>query len=175
MSISLEKSIRTCKVRTGYAANLESDRFENANIMVCPVFGGQDLSGRPVCVDSFYTKTAGCNSPMDRVTVENSLRPQYVEYVNLNASGITAPLYGSLNMHTSNEMVQNKELYRVGRVTGSFGGQVAASSQSSCPLAPQVQAQAQINAGRRENFRKVNNRRNVRTNSQKNKVVRKRK
>ena len=39
-----------------------------------------DLTGRRVCPDSFYTKSAGCNSAEDRVVVENNLRPQYAEF-----------------------------------------------------------------------------------------------
>ena len=81
-SISLEGSIRTCKVDTGYANKVESDRFLNPENMVCPIWNGVDLTGRRVCPDSFYTKSAGCNSAEDRVVVENNLRPQYAEYVN---------------------------------------------------------------------------------------------
>src|SRR5574338_434008 len=87
-TISLEKNVRTCKVDTGWANKLESDRFLNSNTMLCPPWNGYDTSGRPVSWDSYYTKTPGCNSAGDRVIVENDLRPQYIEYVNLDASGI---------------------------------------------------------------------------------------
>ena len=91
--LSLEGALRTCKVNTGWANRIQSDRFENPNLMVCPVWNGVDLAGRPVCADSFYTKRAGCNSAEDRVIVENAVsRPQYIEYLNLDAAGITAPL-----------------------------------------------------------------------------------
>ena len=77
MSISLEAAIRTCKVETGWANRVESDRFLNPNNMVCPIWNGMDLTGRNVCPDSFYTKSAGCNSASDRVVVENNVsRPQ---------------------------------------------------------------------------------------------------
>jgi hypothetical protein len=94
MSLSLEASIRTCKVDTGWANRIQSDRFENPNLMVCPVWNGMDLAGREVCPDSFYTKRAGCNSAEDRVLVENAVgRPQYMEYIALNANGIKGDIY----------------------------------------------------------------------------------
>ena len=91
--LSLQSSIRTCKVDAGWANKIQSDRFENPDRMECPVWSGRDLTGRPVCVDSFYTKTAGCNTPLDRVDVENALRPQYMEYVNLDAYGFRSDMY----------------------------------------------------------------------------------
>lgn len=93
MSISLLGSINVCKVNTGWANKIQSDRFENPNNMMCPLWNGQDTYGRFVAPDSFYTKTAGCASADDRVEVENFLRPQYMEYVALDAAGFKAPLY----------------------------------------------------------------------------------
>ncbi len=87
-NISLEGSLRTCKVDSGWANRMQSDRILNPNNMVCPLWSGFDSAGRPACWDSYNTKTAGCNSAADRVVVENSLRPQYIEYVNLDAAGI---------------------------------------------------------------------------------------
>jgi hypothetical protein len=55
--------------------------------MVCPVWTGFDNTNRAVCMDSYYTKSPGCNSPLDRVDVENALRPKYMEYINLDAEG----------------------------------------------------------------------------------------
>ena len=71
-ALSLEASIRTCKVDTGWANKMESDRFLNPNLMVCPVWNGFDTAGRMVAPDSFWTKNAGCNSAEDRVVVENA-------------------------------------------------------------------------------------------------------
>ena len=82
-SLSLDASIRTCKVISGEASRIESDRFLNPNNMVCIPWTGYNLTGQQVCADSFYTKTPGCNSALDRVSVENTLRPQYGEYINL--------------------------------------------------------------------------------------------
>ena len=90
-SVSLESGIRTCKVVTSWANKVQSDRFQNPNLMVCPVWNGVDAAGRRACPDSFMTKRAGCNSAEDRVVVENNVsRPQYMEYVNLNAAGIAS-------------------------------------------------------------------------------------
>jgi hypothetical protein len=94
MSISLLGSINVCKVNTGYANKIQSDRFENPDAMTCPLWNGQDSFGRFVHPDSFYTKNGGCNSADDRVAVENFLRPQYMEYVALDASGFRSPMVG---------------------------------------------------------------------------------
>lgn len=97
-SVSLESGIRTCKVSTGWANKIRSDRFQNPNLLVCPVWNGVDTAGRRVCPDSFMTKRAGCNSAEDRVMVENNVsRPQYMEYINLNAAGIALPYGNSLS------------------------------------------------------------------------------
>ena len=119
--LSLEGALRTCKVNTGWANRIQSDRFENPDLMVCPVWNGVDLAGRPVCADSFYTKRAGCNSAEDRVIVENAVsRPQYVEYLGLDAAGINAPLYGSPNMHKSDQLIQNATMNEIPTVAGAF-------------------------------------------------------
>ncbi len=97
MSISLLGSINVCKVNTGWANKIQSDRFENPSNLLCPLWNGQDSFGRFVHPDSFVTKNAGCNSADDRVAVENFLRPQYMEYVALDAAGFQAPLYGNGN------------------------------------------------------------------------------
>jgi len=91
MSISLLGSINVCKVNTGYADKIQSDRIENPDAMTCPLWNGQDSFGRFVHPDSFVTKNAGCNSADDRVSVENFLRPQYMEYVALDAAGFRSP------------------------------------------------------------------------------------
>lgn len=92
MSLSLESAVRTCKVNTGWANRLQSDRFLNPSTTICPLWSegnyGVDTAGRTVCRDSYMTKSAGCNSALDRVTVENAQRPQYSEYITLDAQGI---------------------------------------------------------------------------------------
>ena len=146
MSISLNGSLRTCKVSTGWANRIQSDRFENPNLMVCPVWNGRDLAGRPACASSFYTKSPGCNSSSDRVLVENNLRPQYMEYIQLNAAGISAPIYGSTNMHSSDALVQTRSDDELDKVTGSFGmvsTGLGHERQSTCPIYAYDQAMAQ--------------------------------
>lgn len=78
---SLNKNIRTCKVDTGYSSRIASDRFFNPKNLMCPVWNGLDLAGRPACHFSFYTKREGCNSAQDRLIVENHLRPDYINYI----------------------------------------------------------------------------------------------
>jgi hypothetical protein len=101
-NISLESAIRTCKVDTAYANKMESDRFLNPSNMICPNWNGMDTTGRMVCADSFNTKSAGCNSSSDRVMVENNLRPQYMEYINLSTNGIDGSIYGNTGAQTGN-------------------------------------------------------------------------
>jgi len=117
-NISLEGSIRTCKVDTAWANKIQSDRFLNPNLMVCPVWNGTDNAGRRVCADSFFTKRAGCNSADDRVTVENHLRPQYIEYVNLDANGIRGEMYGGVQQDVK---LRTEALRDVHNITGQFG------------------------------------------------------
>ena len=120
--ISIEASTRTCKVDTASAARIESDRFLNPSMAVCPVWTGRDLSGRQVCADSFYTKRAGCNSAEDRVMVENSLRPQYSEYINLDVNeGIRGNIYEN-NSYYQQAGVRSQGLQNLKTVTGNFGG-----------------------------------------------------
>ena len=91
--ISLQGSLRDCKVYQQMAPRLLSDRFENPNNMMCPVWSGRDTVGRPVAPDSFITKQAGCNTPMDRVYVENALRPEYMEQSTTDAYGFRSDIY----------------------------------------------------------------------------------
>lgn len=122
-NISLEGSIRTCKVDTGWANKLQSDRFLNPNIMMCPVWGQTDTQGRKVHADTFNTKRAGCNSALDRVSVENAQRPQYIEYVTLDAQGIrgsdcSGTPAGQIN---PDSVCHQKTMKGVHQQTGQFG------------------------------------------------------
>jgi len=137
--LSLNGSLRTCKVDQGWASRIQSDRFENADLLVCPVWTGYDNTNRPVCADSFYTKSPGCNSPLDRVNVENYLRPQYMEYINLDAqgfradgdvvvskenysngnSGMSCSNYGT-NMSCYNSAVRTNNLNHLPVITGNY-------------------------------------------------------
>ncbi len=141
-NISLESSIRTCKVDTAYANKVESDRFLNPNVMLCPVWNGVDTTGRQVCPDSFYTKNAGCNSAEDRAIVENNLRPQYMEYINLSANGIDGSIYGN-TMPWNTVGQSNQELKAINNVTGNFGLQFGANTNPPCNYYPYNQAMQQ--------------------------------
>lgn len=155
--LSLNGSLRTCKVEQGYAPRIQSDRFENPGLMTCPVWSGFDLANRPVAYDSFYTKSAGCNSPLDRVAVENDLRPQYMEYINLDAEGFRYPTLtesgnsamscknASTNMSCYNSGVKRINMKNLDVVTGNFNvspsnGQI----QSRCGNYPDQLAARQI-------------------------------
>lgn len=139
MSISLSKAVRTCKVEVGYANRLESERFLDPQLMVCQRWNGTDLMGRTVCPDSFYTKQMGCSSAMDRVVVENLQRPQYFEYITLDAGGLqgisedcgsSKSRYGSCqraSTDTQENFVKNSKNY-----TGNFGLNLMGNLQSSC-------------------------------------------
>jgi hypothetical protein len=89
MSIGLTASILNPKVIPGNAERISSYRNQEPSAMMCPVWGGQDLAGRDVCPDSFYTKRAGCHSAMDRIKVENDQRPKYANHVTISAAGIS--------------------------------------------------------------------------------------
>lgn len=144
--ISLEGSIRTCKVDSGWANKVQSDRFLNSNLMLCPPWNGYDTAGRPVCADSFVTKTAGCNSANDRVVVENALRPQYIEYVNLDAQGIRGGLDCGVNPNANMDMAcANAGLNATHQYAGQFGVESGFQGQIrpnclTCPSATDLKA-----------------------------------
>jgi hypothetical protein len=177
MTISLESAIRTCKVDTGYANKVESQRILDRNTMICPIWTGTDLTGRSVSRDSFYTKSAGCNSAEDRVFVENDLRPQYMEYINLSANGLQGSMYGDrggtaedyeysmpwqlsgarndvfntpLNYKQCSENFTTECYDNVNNNVGNFGNQLSASVYNSCGYFPYQQAMAQTQQQLRE-------------------------
>jgi hypothetical protein len=164
-SISLESSIRTCKVDTAWANKIESDRFLNPENMVCPIWNGVDTQGRQVCPDSYFTKRAGCNSAEDRVIVENNLRPSYYEYITLSANGLEGSIYGT---NSSNQMSQpTKQLSSINKITGNFGSQFGASIYPSCSYKNNYQQTMAQNSeqlrqqGAMNNGYKSNQRRNM--------------
>ena len=143
-NISLEGSIRTCKIDTAYAPKVFSDRFLNPGNMVCPIWNGYDSAGRPSCPDAFMTKRAGCNSAEDRIFVENYQRPRYVEYVNLSAGGIDGEFYGQPNTMTQwNDMKAVSDLRKTNCVTGNFGTQFASNVYPNCGVHQYANAMAQ--------------------------------
>jgi hypothetical protein len=143
-SLSLEASIRTCKVDTGWASRIQTDRMFNPDLMVCPVWNGMDSAGRHVCPDSFYTKRAGCNSAEDRVLVENDQRPQYMEYVNLSAQGFDSDIYAD-TMPWQNLANSNADMKEVERSPGygNFGLQMDSKTLAPCAYSQYAQAMSQ--------------------------------
>jgi hypothetical protein len=126
-SLSLQASVRSCQVNVGESNRIQSDRFFNPSNMVCIPWDGMNNKGQQVSPDSFYTKTPGCDSAEDRVMVENSQRPKYMNYVTLGADGIEGNIYGGVKEGYGNvEAAQHS----VGRssfdksrneLTGNFG------------------------------------------------------
>ena len=134
MSVPLTGSVQTCSVNTGYADKLWSDRYENPNNTLCPVWNGLDSFGRIVAYDSFYTKSPGCQSAEDRVVVENQLRPQYIDFITLDAQGYISPALfdgkisaneGYKKMETLRSTIDGQ---RLSRQNGSVGTQYNATN-----------------------------------------------
>ena len=150
-SLSLTKSITTCKVDTAQTDRIQSDRFLNPKSLVCPTWNGLDNLGRHVNIDSFYTKSAGCNLATDRVDVENFLRPKYFEYVSLDASGVNADIYGP-NPSFAVLKTQQASMYdrNIEANTPNFGSQFQATNVPSCGMDSYERAmasQSQANRG----------------------------
>lgn len=134
MSLSLQGSVRTCKVDQAWANKVQSDRFENPNLLLCPIWDGQDMYGRYVNPDSFYTKAPGCASAEDRVFVENDQRPKYFEYVSLDAAGL------------NNEIKESRLNYH--KFESALGNQVSKAAPSGNGHAGGLQPKANIIANR---------------------------
>lgn len=141
-SLSLDASIRTCKVETGEANRIESDRFLNPHNMVCIPWNHQNSKGQTVCRDSYYTKTPGCNSALDRVSVESALRPDYAAYINLNMAGLQGDIYGNQIAWDKSGSANSWEQSR-NKITGNFGGQFQATNYQSCGIGAYENAMAQ--------------------------------
>lgn len=132
-SVAMESALRTCKVDTAWANKVESDRFLNPANMMCPLWNFIDTAGRPACPDSFMTKSAGCNSAEDRVVVENAVsRPQYMEFINLNANGIDGSIYAHTEAQNNVVATQNA-LHNMANVTGQFGNSFNAGTAQVFP------------------------------------------
>jgi hypothetical protein len=110
---SLTGAVQTCSVNTGWANKLWSDRYENPDNTLCPVWNGLDTFGRIVAFDSFYTKAPGCQSAEDRVVVENQQRPRYFEFVTLDAQGFQNPAVFSGKIPSTESYKKQETLSRV--------------------------------------------------------------
>ena len=125
-NISLQKSVRTCRVDTGWADKMQSDRFLNSCQSLCPTWNGMDNYGRFVCQDSFKTETAGCRSAVDRIAIENYQRPQYFEYVNLDGFGVQG------NMYSYDSGVRTNGLADIHKQAGNPGIDYGANIAPKC-------------------------------------------
>jgi hypothetical protein len=144
-TLSLEKSVRTCSVDVGQSNRIRSDRFFNPQNMVCIPWNGLNNKGQEVCPDSFYTKTAGCNSAEDRVMVENALRPKYFNYVTLGAQGVGGHIYGNVEAQT-NAIGRSKFDASRNKISGNFGLDWGAEVRNtSCSVGAYERAMAQVN------------------------------
>jgi hypothetical protein len=89
MAFAIRNSVNIDKTNVGSAERIRGNRIQNPDEMTCPMWNGMDLAGRPACANSFDTKMEGCNSPQDRILVENDLRPAYSVFIPiLDAAGI---------------------------------------------------------------------------------------
>lgn len=144
-------SVRTCKASQGEADRQFSDRYFNNHIKVCPVWTGQDTAGRYVSSYSFNNRTAGCTPPLLQMKNENDLRPQYAQYVNLDASGIEGTDDNTMMQHQSRN--RTREQYEKQHIGGSFGN-VDGTVKVPCQRNTDTVAQQQLN--RVEQFYRVN-------------------
>ena len=84
--------------------------------------------------------------------VENSVsRPQYMEYVNLNAAGVAGQIYGN-TMPWRNSVNRNKALQNDLNYTGQFGngGGFGGEIYPACGVYPYNEAMAQEHAAQRQ-------------------------
>ena len=121
---SISKNILTVsKVNPAVAQQLSSDRRQNPAEMTCPIWNGMDITGRPVCADSFVTKMEGCNSAEDRIFIENGLRPRYTDFVTLDVAGIAGDgIYDTRDNIMAKDADSSSEYRKaVSSSTGKFG------------------------------------------------------
>jgi len=125
---SLTGAVQSCSVNTGYANKLQSDRFENPQNLLCPLWNGLDQYGRVSSYDSYMTKAPGCQSAEDRVAVENYQRPHYIDFIPLDASGylnpsaLGSPVSSKENFQKTTALLRGqavKELYHQGGSVGT--------------------------------------------------------
>ncbi len=106
---SIYNNIRSSKVTTGNAPMYQGMRTFDNSAQVCPIRAPISDSGTPgVARDSINSLTAGCFSPLDRMIVENALRPSYSTY--LNASSIASAGVGS-DLPQADPQYQSKPSY----------------------------------------------------------------
>jgi len=112
-TVSLTAAIKTPKVTTGLASNLQSERSLNQNYIINPNRALYDDYVREANIDSIDALTVGYD-PMYRIDVEDSLRPQYSEYLDVpqGIQGVTAD---------EDALVVRKDFYKGGSDTRGVG------------------------------------------------------
>ena len=133
-NISLNSSIRSCRIDTGWADRMASERFLNPDLVVAPAWSGYDAAGRPAHPDSYNTKTAGGASAMDRVSVENHLRPKVSEFVTLSTRGIEGAFLDDApaGLLRPGAAVAAREQSKARGATGRVGQDVNAEIRPRC-------------------------------------------
>jgi hypothetical protein len=102
MSLSLSAALKVSKVNVGNAAEFQSMRLWDPSAQTCPTRANVSDSGVVgVARDTIdtYGQYNGCFSPLDRITVENALRPRYAVY--LNADAIDTPGVGDEDLSSA--------------------------------------------------------------------------
>ena len=153
--VSIYTAVRTAKVNSGNANQYQSMRIFDPSAQVCPVRSNVSDSGVVgVARDTIdtYGQANGCYSPLDRITVENSLRPRYAIY--LNADAIDVPGVGDEDlMSSANPGAPNNVPYDTRFGNGQQFGQQLPGAQmrptvkysSMKPASAQVAGNAQLN------------------------------
>lgn len=94
--LSLSAALNKCKVITGNAQIFDSERFFVPSKTLCNHWNHVDNAGRPVNSNTFVTRSPGCNSALEEITTENYLRPNYIEYLNSDATGLRGNEFASI-------------------------------------------------------------------------------
>ena len=152
-NISLLGSIQTCKVDAGWANKIQSARFQDPALMICPPPTGFNHKGQKVCKFSFNDIIEGCKDPSERVVIENDLRPKYMEYITLNAQGFDSNSMYTTNMDWTNSVNRSKNLNNIEENTPHFGQQFGANVYPRCgEQYPQAMAQQGYNQRMSQNM-----------------------
>lgn len=144
-NMSLTSSLNICRVGSGEAPRIASDRYLNPGNMLCPVWTGYNLKGQQVCPDSFWTKSPGCNSPLDRIVVESNLRPDYASFVTLNMAGVKGEIFGNPSAR-SQVNAREQMLQTIATTQPQYGQDLNAEVRSSgaCGIGAYEKAMQQL-------------------------------
>lgn len=146
MSISFVKNVYAgCHVNKNKTERDFSDRFLNPNNMVCPPRAGVDTLGRPAGEYSIRTTSAGCNSALERVAVEDYQRPSAFSSVSLNNIGMMG---GYTCSELERQELASQQAQQIQRSYGSI------SNDSRAYYSQKMRDQQMYNIGERVNYYK---------------------